>query len=50
MKSFGNVLICSKDYDKDEYINLSDDFEYVDMIREISFLKDIKAVKSVKKN
>ncbi len=48
-EKFCNVLICSKDYDKDEYINLSDDFEYVDMIREISFFKDIKAVKSVRK-
>lgn len=48
-EKFCNVLVCSKDYDKDKYINLSDDFEYVDMIREINFFKDIKAIKSVRK-
>lgn len=48
-EKFCNVLVCSKDYDKDKYINISDDFEYVDMIREINFFKDIKAIKSVRK-
>lgn len=48
-EKFCNVLVCSKDYDKDKYINLSDDFEYVDMIREINFFKDIEAIKSVRK-
>ncbi|HOJ76955.1 MAG TPA: glycosyltransferase family 4 protein [Bacillota bacterium] len=38
---YEQVLVCSLDYDYNDFADLVDCFEYVDMIREISIWKDI---------
>lgn len=46
---FENILLCSFDYSKEDYIDLVDEFLNVDLIREINLSKDLKAVLEVRR-
>ena len=46
---FENILLCSYDYSKDEFLDIIDDFENVEMVRSISPLKDIKSIIKIRK-
>lgn len=46
---YDNILVCSYEYDKDDYKDLVSSFEYVEMIREISPKSDLRAVIKVRK-
>lgn len=46
---FENILICSKDYKKENYMGLVSGFESIDMIREINFIQDFKSIVKVRK-
>ena len=45
---FDNVLVCSQDFHEDDYRELADSFEQVEMTRAIGG-NDIKAIKEVRK-
>lgn len=45
---FENILVCSQDYTQEDYKNLVDVFEQIEMNREIG-KSDIKAIKQVRK-
>lgn len=38
-----NILVCSKDYPKEEFLSLVDHIEYLDINRSINFFKDYRA-------
>lgn len=44
-----NILVCSQDYDAENYVGLADDFEIVDMVRDINFKSDLSAVFAIRK-
>lgn len=44
-----NILVCSNDYSVDKFQNITAAIEKVDMCREISLKKDLKAAGQVKK-
>jgi len=46
---YGQTLVCSLDYDYNDFTDIVDNFEYVDMIREISLWKDIKCLIKLRK-
>lgn len=46
--NYKNILVCSKDFDKEIFSELADELEYVDMGREIC-MKDFKACREVRK-
>jgi len=46
---YQNILVCSHDYDKKKFEKLTASFEYVDMVREIDFIKDLRAILNVRK-
>lgn len=45
---FDNVLVCSQDFDKENYENLVSNFEQLEMTREIG-INDLKAIRKVRK-
>ncbi|HIW22046.1 MAG TPA: glycosyltransferase [Candidatus Dorea intestinavium] len=45
---FENILVCSHDFKKEDYANLADEIEYVDMQRQIGNT-DISAIRTVRK-
>lgn len=47
--SYEQILICSQDYKKENFTDLVDVFETVEMGREISFQKDIVAIYKIRK-
>ncbi len=46
---YENVLVCSKDYNREYYLDFVSVFEYVDMIREVNLIHDLKSIVSVRK-
>lgn len=46
---YENILVCSRDYDQKYYIDCTSAFEYVDMVREINFIGDLKSILCVRK-
>lgn len=46
---YEQILVCSLDYDYNDFTDLVDHFEYVDMIREISIWKDIRCLLKLRK-
>lgn len=46
---YENIMVCSKDYNQEEYVNVTSAFEYVDMIREIHLISDFKSILRVRK-
>ena len=46
-EKYENILVCSQDFHEEDYSNLADSFEQVDMTRSIGG-KDIKAIKKVR--
>lgn len=47
-EKFENILVCSNDYNQQDYIGLVDSFEQINMIRKIGF-HDFKAVLELRK-
>lgn len=45
---YENILVCSNDYKKENYSELVDAFEYVNMIRSINIMSDFKAILRVR--
>lgn len=46
---YENILVCSRDYDREYYEDYTSAFEYVDMIREINLISDLKSILCVRK-
>lgn len=46
---YEHILICSRDYKKNYYIENNVEIEYVDMRRNISFFNDLKAIQQTRK-
>lgn len=46
---YENILVCSNDYLCNNYTNLVDGFEHVNMIRNLRFSTDVKAIVHVRK-
>lgn len=49
LSKYDNILVCSLDYDKEDYKNLVIGFEHVDMIRNINVISDLKAILRIRK-
>lgn len=48
-KKYENILICSHDYNNENYTNIVKYFEHVDMCRSIDFKKDILCILKIRK-
>lgn len=48
-EQFHNILICSDNYKRKNYIDCADDFENVNMVREIDLKSDISSIIKVRK-
>lgn len=48
-EKFENTLVCSYDYSEKDYESLADGFFNVEMIRDISLSKDVKAIRDTRK-
>lgn len=48
-EQFYNILICSDNYKRKNYIDCADDFENVNMVREIDLKSDISSIIKVRK-
>lgn len=46
---YENILICSRDYNPNDYADYTSVFEYVDMIREINLVSDLKSILCIRK-
>lgn len=46
---YENVLVCSKDYNREYYLEYVTAFEYVDMIREVNIIRDLGSIRRVRK-
>lgn len=49
LSKYDNILVCSFDYDEEKFKDIVIAFEQVDMVREISFRKDISSIINVRK-
>ena len=49
LNKIDNILVCSHEYTKEHYSNLVTSFEYVDMIRNIDFKSDLRAIIKIRK-
>lgn len=49
LSKYDNILVCSFDYDKEKFKDIVVAFEQVDMVREISFNKDISSIINVRR-
>lgn len=46
---YENILVCSHDYLCNDYVDLADEFENVNMIRNLSFFTDVRAIVQMRK-
>lgn len=49
LSKYDNILVCSFDYDEEKFKDIVIAFEQVDMVREISFRKDISSIINVRR-